>query len=325
MNKTVALALFTLLLSVCLVNIPVVEESYGAVLLDRVVATINDEVITWSELRKVIEHDGEGVLKGVSEGEREKKRKNIEKIHLNRMVDMKLQIQEAGRLRIEVSDTEADSAVDEIKSKYNLTDETLRESLKKEGFTLEEYRKNLSDQILISKVVSMEVRPKVFVSESDIEKYYESNKEKYRDEEKVKIRQIFFSNTDDELMREALLTRAEGVVKRIREGEDFTKLAGEFSEDTNRDSGGDLGYIKRGSVLNEVEEAAFVLKPGEVSEPFWSTAGLHIIMVEDIVGGVAVEKIRGDIRNILFEESFRMKHNGWIKKLRESAYIEMKL
>ncbi len=283
MNKTVALALFTLLLSVCLVNIPVVEESYGAVLLDRVVATINDEVITWSELRKVIEHDGEGVLKGVSEGEREKKRKNIEKIHLNRMVDMKLQIQEAGRLRIEVSDTEADSAVDEIKSKYNLTDETLRESLKKEGFTLEEYRKNLSDQILISKVVSMEVRPKVFVSESDIEKYYESNKEKYRDEEKVKIRQIFFSNTDDELMREALLTRAEGVVKRIREGEDFTKLAGEFSEDTNRDSGGDLGYIKRGSVLNEVEEAAFVLKPGEVSEPFWSTAGLHIIMVEDIV------------------------------------------
>ena len=325
MIKISALILFTLFSFLSTANIPAVSDSYGAVLLDRVVATVNDEVITWSELRNIIELEGGEILEGVSEGEREKKRRELEKSYLNRMIDMKLQLQEAVRLRIEVSDAEAEEAINDIKKKYNMTDEKLSESLKKEGFTLKEYRKNLSEQIILSKIVSMEVRSRVFVSESDIEEYYEYNKEKYLDEEKVKIRQIFFSFPEDESMKSEIETRAHDIARRISDGEDFAKLAGEFSEDPNRESGGDLGYIKRGSVMKEVEEAAFALKPGGVSEPFWSPAGLHIIKVEDYIGGSAVKSIRDDISNKLFEDFFRLKHNEWLKKLRENAYIEKNL
>ncbi len=325
MIRISALILFTLFLSLALVNIPAVSDSYGAVLLDRVVATVNDEVITWSELRNIIELEGGEILEGVPEGEREKKRRELEKTYLNRMIDMKLQLQEAERLRIVVSDAEAEEAINDIKKKYNMTDERLRESLTKEGFTLEAYRKNLSEQIILSKIVSMEVRSRVSVSDSDIEAYYESNKEKYLDEEKVKIRQIFFSLPEDESMKSEIETRAHDIAKRISDGADFAKLAGEFSEDPNRESGGDLGYIKRGSVMKEVEEAAFALKPGGVSAPFWSPAGLHIVMVEDFIGGSAVKSVRDDISNILFEDFFRLKHIDWLKKLRENAYIEKNL
>jgi parvulin-like peptidyl-prolyl isomerase len=317
--------LFTLLSFLSTVSIPAAADSSGAVLLDRVVATVNDEVITWSELRNIIELEGGEILEGVSEGEREKKRRELEKSYLNRMIDMKLQLQEAARLRIEVSDAEAEEAINDIKKKYNMTDEQLNESLKKEGFTLKEYRKNLSEQIILSKIVSMEVRSRVFVSESDIEEYYESNKEKYLDEEKVKIRQIFFSFPEDEYMKSEIETMARDIARKINDGEDFAKLAGEFSEDPNRESGGNLGYIKRGSVMKEVEEVAFALKSGGVSEPFWSPAGLHIVKVEDYIGGSAVKSIRDDISNKLFEDFFRLKHIDWLKKLRENAYIEKNL
>ena len=319
MIRISALILFTLFLSLALVNIPAVSDSYGAVLLDRVVATVNDEVITWSELRKIIE------LEGVSKEETKEKGIELEKTYLNRMIDMKLQLQEAKRFGISVSDAESEEAINDIKNKYNMTDDILRESLKKEGFTLEEYRSNLSEQIIISKIVSKEVRSRVFVSESDIDEYYESNHEKYLDEEKVKIRQIFFSLPEDESMKSEIETRAHDIAKRISDGADFAKLAGEFSEDPNRESGGDLGYIKRGSVMKEVEEAAFALKPGGVSAPFWSPAGLHIVMVEDFIGGSAVKSVRDDISNILFEDFFRLKHIDWLKKLRENAYIEKNL
>lgn len=325
MIRISALILFTLLSFLSTANIPAAADSYGAVLLDRVVATVNDEVITWSELRNIIELEGGEILEGVSDEEREKKRRELEKSYLNRMIDMKLQLQEAARLRIVVSDTEAEEAINDIKKKYNMTDETLMESLKKEGFTLEEYRKNLSEQIILSKIVSKEVRARVFVSESDIEEYYEYNKEKYLDEDKIKIRQIFFSFPEDESMKSEIETRAQDIARRISDGEDFAKLAGEFSEDPNRESGGDLGYIKRGSVMKEVEEAAFALKPGGVSEPFWSPAGLHIIKVEDYIGGSAVKSIREDISNKLFEDFFRLKHIEWLKTLRENAYIEKNL
>ena len=319
MIRVYSLIFFMLFSFLSTVYFPAVADSYGALLLDRVVATVNDEVITWSELRKIIELDG------VSKEAMEEKGIELEKTYLNRMIDMKLQLQEAERLGIKVSDTETDEAINDIKNKYNMTGEALRESLKKEGFTLEEYRRNLSEQILISKIVSREVRSRVFISESDIEEYYESNKEKFLDEEKVHIRQIFFSLPEDESLKGEIESRAHDIARRISDGEDFAKLAREFSEDPNSDSGGDLGYIKRGSVMKEVEEAAFALKPGGVSAPFWSPAGLHIVKVEDFIGGSAVKSIRDDIHNILFEDFFRIEYNEWLKKLRENAYIEKNL
>jgi peptidyl-prolyl cis-trans isomerase SurA len=325
MKKTIILTFFSVLLSFFTGTSSLSDISHGAVLLDRVVATVNDEVVTWAELRSVIDIEAKHLLEELPEEERRQRIKELEKEYLSRMIDVRLQLQEAGRLQLNVSEADIDSAIDDIKIKYNLTDETLTASLGKEGLTLEEYRRNLTEQILLSKIVSIEVKSKVFVSDSDIEKYYESNREKYRDEEQVKIRQIFFSRpTDDSKMTETE-SRARDVVSRARAGEDFIKLAGELSEDVGRESGGDLGYIARGDVVKEVEDVAFALRPGEVSDPFWSAAGLHIIMVEKLVKPVESQEVRKEIRDILFEESFRREHLEWIKRLRERSYIEMHL
>ncbi|MEW6715520.1 MAG: peptidylprolyl isomerase [Nitrospirota bacterium] len=299
-------------------------QSFGAVLLDRVVAAVNDEIITWSELRKAIELDGREQMSGLTGEAREKKIKELEKPFLHKLIDMKLQLQEARKLRFNVSASEVDDAVNDIKKKYNLTDEALDNSLRREGLSLQEYRTNLSDQILLLKVINYNVKSKVFISDKAVEDYYRANTGKFQKDEKVKIMQIFFALPADDSKKAAIEAKAQDIMQRIQKGEDFAKLAAEYSENPDRESAWDIGYVKRGGLLKEVEETAFSLKPGENSKPFWSVAGLHIIKIVDRTGSDA-GKAREEIKSILFEDAFNLKLDDWIKELRETAYIEITL
>ncbi|GBD97024.1 MAG TPA: hypothetical protein ENG83_03905 [Nitrospirae bacterium] len=308
-----------------IIVIPAFGKVHGAVLLDRIVATVNDEVITWSELMRVIILDGKEFLSGAAGKDREEKIRELERPFLNNLIDMKLQLQEARKMGLDVNDAEIDGAINEIKNKYGLTDETLMNSLKAEGLTTEDYRARLADQILVQKVVNFAVRNNIVISDKEIEKYYEDNKAKYDVEEKLKIRQIFFALPEDESQKQAVEARARDLVQRINKGEDFAKLAREFSEDPSRKFGGDMGYISRGSLLKEIEDVAAALKKGDVSRPFRSPAGLHIIKLEDRIEGGGIEKVRDRIKEALFQKAFESKYREWRTGLRETAYIEIKL
>ncbi len=300
--------------------------SFGAVLLDRVVATVNNEVITWSELRRKIDLDGVELLKGLTAEEREKKIREFERAFLNGMVDLSLQLQEAFKTGLSVSESEADNAIADIKAKYNLTEENLAETLESEGLTLNEYRTRLKEQILLSKVVKYEVNNSIVISDDEIKGYYELNKGKFRGKERVRISQIFFPGDVNSVTQKTEIDKkAENIIKRIEKGEDFGKIAKEISSDTNNEYVGDLGYVSRGSVLKEIEEVAFKLEIGEVSIPFWEPAGLHIIKLEDRMEGSDVDEVRNEIKEILFDEMFKIKYDDWVKTLRERAYIEINL
>ncbi|MEN8263701.1 MAG: peptidylprolyl isomerase [Nitrospirota bacterium] len=297
--------------------------SYAAVLLDRVVATVNDEVITWSELMSVISIEGRAFLKDVPESQKKTRMKELERPFLKNMVEMKLQLQEAKKMGISVGDTEIDSAISEIKNKYNMTDETLKRSLDAEGITMKDYRKRLSEQIIVTKVINNAIKSNIVITDREIEEYYEANVERYSGDEKVRIRQILFTLPGDG-MRDALEQKAKDITGRIKKGEEFSRLAVEFSDGPSREFGGDLGYIGRGSALKEIEDVAFALEIGEVSEPFWSPAGLHIIMIEDRIER-GIEKVRDKIQETLFQDSFKMKFHEWSTGLREKASVEIKL
>ncbi len=174
-------------------------------------------------------------------------------------------------------------------------------------------------------MVNFAVKGNIVISEKDIEEYYETNKEKYGEKEKLKIRQIFFAAPEDDSQKTAIEAKAQDMIQRIQRGEDFAKLASEFSEDASGQFGGDLGYITRGSALREIEEAAFALKIGEVSRPFWSPTGLHIIKLEDKIEGGGIERIRDRIKEALFQKAFELKYHEWKAGLREKAYVEIKL
>ena len=297
----------------------------SAVLLDRVVATVNDEVITWSELMHAVMFEGKAVLDKAAVEERKKHIKELERPFLDELINLRLQLQAARQMRLGVGKAEIDGSIDEIKSKYNLTDESLNASLEEEGLTMTEYRSRLRDQILLQKTVNFAVRSKIVITDKAIEDHYNQNKDIFAEKESLKIRQIFFLDPKDASVRSELLDRAEGIARDIQDGKDFSELAGEFSEGPEKEFGGDLGYLKLGSALQEVEDAALALKIGEVSKPFWSPAGLHIIKLEDRRGDGGLDKVRDKINEKLFQEAFQSKYRHWRAGLREKAYIEIKL
>ncbi len=299
--------------------------SDAAVLLDRVVAVVNKEVITWSELYKMMENEAADQVRALKEEERLKIFKDSEAAFLEKLIDIKLQIQEARRLGLDVTTEEVTEAVENIKKKYSLTDNALEESLKKEGLSFEEYKKRLSEQIVISKVVSQQIRNKVVVSEEEVKKYMEANKESFTDGETFKIKQIFLGRPKDDADIKVIEDRASIIIQRLKAGEDFSILAEEYSEDPSGKLGGDLGFIKKSQMAKEFIDALNSMKVGEFSNPFWTEKGLHIIKLEEKVAAQSTDEARESVLKQLTESQFSERYKSWIKGLREKAYIVIRL
>ncbi|HAM50014.1 MAG TPA: hypothetical protein DCP92_04730 [Nitrospiraceae bacterium] len=292
----------------------------AVMVLDKVVAVVNTEVITWGELYKSMEFKASDEFKALDDAEKRKIFKENEASFLENMIDTKLQIQAAKKLNIDASKDEITEAIEGIKKKYSLGDQEFNESLKKEGFTMEEYKKILGEQIILSKIVAQEVRNKIIISDADVTKYMASNKESgYR------IRQIFFKKPETEAERTALEAKAGEIYQRLQAGEDFSSLADRYSEDSKSKRGGDLGFVKKEYLGTKFLEVISRMKVGDVSEPFWTDVGLHIIRLEDREDDKTEAELREITKKKLFEKRFNEDYKNWIKGLREKAYVEVRL
>jgi peptidyl-prolyl cis-trans isomerase SurA len=302
-----------------------VQTAHAAVLLDRVVAVVNKEVITWSDLYKMMESEASEQMKALNEEERRKVFKENEAVFLDKLIDMKLQIQEAGKVGIAVSSEDVKEAIESVKKKYSLTDKSLEESLQKEGMTLEGYKKRLSEQILISQFINQQIRNKIVVSEDEVKKYMQAHKESLADSEAFKLRQIVFKKPKDEAEKKSVEEKAGLVIQRVKAGEDFSNLAKEYSEDPSGKIGGDTGYIKKTYMAKEFTDVLSQMKTGDASKPFWTERGLHIIKLDEKVSAQSPAEIKETIRRQLVDEQFLEKYHSYVKGLRDKARIEIRL
>ncbi len=297
----------------------------AAVLLDRVVALVNKEVITWSDLYKLMEYEATEQVKTLNEEERMKIFKESEPAFLEKLIDMRLQLQEAGKLGLEVAPEEVRETIESVKKKYSLTDNALGESLKKEGLTFEEYEKRLSEQIIISKLVNQQVRKKVIVSEKEVKKYMDANREKLSDGEAFKLRQIFFKIPKNDADKEVIEEKASLIIQKLKAGEDFSALAEEYSEDTSGGLGGNLGFIKKSYLTEEFVNKLNAMNVGDVSIPFWTEKGLHIIKLDEKISAQNIDEVRENVRKQLTEAKVLEAYKSWIKDLRTKAQIVIRL
>jgi peptidyl-prolyl cis-trans isomerase D len=207
---------------------------------------------------------------------------------------------EKEQIRLEALVVEPAEFEEEVKA----DEDALREYFERnaEGFLTPEKAK--AAYVLIDPAV---YRDQVKVYTGDIEEYYDSHIEEFSTPEDLRMRHILLRVPPgaDPSVRTEKREILEGLLKRIRAGEDFGELAKIYSEDTgSKKAGGDLGYVKKGKLVPEVERAAFALKPGEVSEIVSSSYGLHLIKVEDYRASRVdpLEDVKERIRETLTEE-----------------------
>ena len=299
--------------------------SVHARVLDKVAAKVNSEIIILSaieERAELLRQKYVGAPISISE-------QDLLKDALNMIIEERLQIQEGKKYGFIVDEYAIDAAVEDIKKKNNLADGQLQEMLKREGRTLESYKNHIRDQILVSKITQFEISNRVKVSEKSIIKYYKKNQKEFWEEGKVRARHILFISERDssENQRRAKLRQAKKVLSEIRKGSDFSKLSIKYSEDVSASSGGDVGFVKRGKMVREFEEAVFSLKPGQISDIVETEYGYHIIKVDEVLPGktLTLKDVKNRIHKILSMQKQKQVYDDWINELKKSAFIEVTL
>ncbi|MBI4228913.1 MAG: peptidylprolyl isomerase [Deltaproteobacteria bacterium] len=291
-----------------------VNNSDARDVIDGVIAVVNDDVITLSEFEEKLPNQNANITP------------QQEKIILDQMIEQKLLEQQAEKLGIRVSESDVDNAIRSVTGKFNLTDDQMREVLAKENLTLEQFREQWRLQILSQKVIASKLQGKLAVTEDEIEEYYRTNYGSGEKIDEVKISHILIS-PDAAGGEDQAKQRADEIAERAKSGEDFEKLAREYSDDTiSAVKGGELGYFKRGDLVESLESAAYSTPAGQVGGPVRSPAGYHIVKVLDKKTGEGdLDSYREEIKEKLYREKAQEELSEWINEIKRSAYIDLRI
>ena len=287
----------------------------GSCDVDRVVAVVNNEIITLSDLQR------EETLKKVDV-------QKDERLLLEDMIDRKLQMAAAKSAGMDVTDKELTEAVTDIMKRNSLDSKQFESALAKEGLTLEQYKTELREQMTLSRMFNKYVRSGVAVDEAEVRAYYERNIKSYSLPEEIRVRQIFFRVPENATPAETALIKEKATVAlaRAKKGESFVALVKELSEGETAALGGDLGFLQRDQAIPEIEEATRTLKPGEIAGPIRCAGGFHIIRLEEIRTPVKpLDQVKEEITKMLYEQKVENTYRTWLQSLRSNSNIENRL
>lgn len=312
-------------------------QSQGEHLVDRVVAVVNDDVITLSELEKTGRTFFERIKTKAPPSEVERALEKARQEVLASLIDKMLVRQVAEKLNISVNESEIDRAIDQILARNNATIEDFRQELVSIGATEQEYRDNLRDQILQSKIVSYEVRSRIVIVEENIKEYYQKEYTLEKGEGGYYILQMGFTWRNAVTLegagfdtKEEARKKAEEIRARILNGESFTELAKANSNLPSAEDGGDIGLLQKDEMAAYMKDVILAMKPGEIS-PIIETGNTYqffkllSLREGDLVVKAPYETVREEIRDILYQQEMEEQFKTWVKSLREEAYIKILL
>jgi peptidyl-prolyl cis-trans isomerase SurA len=304
------------------------EKTACSEIVDRIVAVVNNDIITYLELKKELQPYEKKLAASNYDPENEKKmRYKVRTEILNRMIDDKLTDQEAKKHNIKISEAEIDSRIEKIKAANMWTDETLREALKREGMTIESYRESLKRNGIRGKLVNSAVKSKIVVTKEDIRSYYESHAENYEGELKYHLRNIIMMipKGADLAAKQAVFEKMNRVHDELRAGAKFASLAKIYSESPLAEEGGDLGLIRFADISPQLQQAVKDLTVGQHTQVIETDRGYQIFYIEDIakVGGKTFEEAQAEIEQQLYNDLVDEKFKTWLEDLRQNSHIKI--
>jgi len=307
---------------------PVDGQDADAVVVDRIVAIVNDDLITLFDLNQNFQ-PFEANVKALGYAP-ERERETLFKLRsdlLKQLVERKLVDQVIKKNNIEVSEQEIDSTLERIKETRSLTDADLRAGLKEQGLTLEEYRKNLKQQILRNKLVDREIKSKIVITQDEIKEYYDAHREKYAGEVKYHLWNIHMRIPEfaSESAKRLALEKIEAVLTELKQGRPFESIAAEDQGSPAGPRGADLGLFKLDELSPELRDAVKGMKAGDFSPILKTDMAYQIIYVQKIVEteSKTLEAVKSEIHEILYNEASNNKFHTWLEDLRKRSHIKI--
>lgn len=309
-----------------------VADAAQAEIIDRIVAKVNNEIVTLGELKR-----GSGpylLAFGIEPGSLDA-REDADKIYgqiLDDMINTRLLVQEARSLQLEVGETDVEQWINNITSRQGLTEDQFRAALRQKGIRWGDYRRYVKDNLLKFRVVQIKVASKVKVSEDELVTAYRDQFKEDPGEgvKTVDISHIFLPIDPDASPSKVaqVMELANSTWNRVQgSGAKFAEVAKEVSAGPTAEDGGFLGTYREGELGPEIDAAVFVTDAGAVTKPVRVSKGVHIFRVHDVRSerDPKVEKRMQQLRVQLREKELNKQLGFWIESLRQKAYVRVLL
>lgn len=311
-------------LSISLLCITQMLQAKDKVLTEKTLATVNGIVITETDLVREIEGIRQQAAKRgqfLDESRMSKIRNDI----LERLIDQELLYQESKKKGIEIDEEPINKEWNKIAGQFSSETE-VNKALISKNLSEAVIRRQIERGLAINQLINEQIFNKIKVSPEEIRDYYDNNPKAFREPEEVRASHILIKlePNADQTQRDAALKKIKELQNRLKNGEDFASLAKEFSEGPSKTSGGDLGNFKRGQMVKPFEDAAFALKPGEISDVVETKFGYHLIKVVEKKSGTLIdyEKVKVKLGNYLRQSKTQEELKIYLTKLEKEANIE---
>jgi parvulin-like peptidyl-prolyl isomerase len=293
-------------------------------LLDEIVAKVNDEIITMTDLNQELQQLRAGLQQGnpnpqALEQEFQKQKRGV----LRTMIDNKMLVQRADEFGM-TSDINSQVAatLEEMRKASGIPDmEVLDQYLRQQGSSLARYRETLKERLIIDTLLGQFVYSKIILLTPEIQAYYDEHIDRFTDKAEVELQEILFLKEGKEIS--SLRSRAEEVLGKLRSSQAFEDLAREYSEGPSAPRGGNIGSFKQGSMAAPIEEVVFQMETGEVSGIVETEYGLQILKVVSMKTPYKrpLEEVRAEISQALYQIKAEPGLREFVEEVREQSYI----
>jgi len=298
---------------------------------EEIIARVNNEIITSSELEKAraaAAEDAQQECSGRCTPEQlEVAREDRQKFALRDLIDQSLLAQRGKDMGVNV-EGDVIKQLDQIRIQNKLDSmEKLESAVTKEGLNFDDFKNNIRNKLLTQEVIRREVGSHITIGHDEAMKYYEEHKKEFVKPEQVALRAIEIS-TDGKKESELpdLKKRADDLLKRIKDGEDFAVLAKRFSDGSTAQQGGFLGVYKRGELSKQLEDQVFAMKKNQLTDVIETKQGYLILQVLERYeeGEQPFDKVENEIMDHLYSERMEPALREYLKTLREQSYVVVK-
>jgi peptidyl-prolyl cis-trans isomerase SurA len=300
--------------------------------IDGIAAIVNNDVVTISEVRDLIGARERSLRELYSGAELENKLKEMRLSAIKDLIDRRLILQEFKKLQ-EKGATIPDYIVDDriqaiIRQEFGGDRPAFVRTLQAQGYTLTQFKEIEKEKIVIQAMRQQKVDNNFVISPTQIQAYYEKNKQAYATPEQVKLRMIVVREGSSGDVPDIGSKRelAEEIRDKVGKGAEFDRMAEMYSEDeTTQQAGGDWGWIERNTLNEKLTNVAFSLRPGEVSPVIAIDNTYYIVMVEAKRNATIkpIGDVRDEIEKNLIQQERTKAQERWLDTLRQKAYIKI--
>jgi parvulin-like peptidyl-prolyl isomerase len=315
-------------------------QSHAQMLADGIAAVVNDKVITYVQINQNVA-DTEKLLRENYQGEELFERLKEAKLNvLNALIERELIIQDFKTAGGFIPDTYTNERINDIiRTQYGGDRVAFIKTIYERGVTMQKFRDEIEDNAIVSYMRSKNITQTVLVSPYQIEQYYEQNLRLFQQDEQIKVATIVLRKAlfpsqktgpdGKQITYDPQLEIANEILYKLDTGSDFGELAKSYSEASNKDDGGELGWVTQNgktAIRPDLWDPISKLQPGEHTDVITTNDGYYyIVEVEDRKKGsmTPLEDVRSQIEQTVINEQTELRQQNWLDSLRAKAFIKM--